>query len=300
MHIPYRKSLQRGQAFLIVVLVMVVALTVGLSIASRSLTNVRLTTEEVNSQRAFSAAEAGVEQLLQLYGSKANQSGNINNITLDLGTGTKISNATLTPVSSSLSGGSYQLLLNNGAYIAQDDGYDIWLTTYNTDPTQLYQNPWPGGAATGHLTVYWGDPAANTCDPSPQINTMAALEIIVIYNNRTNPQVARYLYDPCSTGRQAVNNFTAVSSSVNPQIGGKTFLYKVTIGITRGLIARVIPLYASAVMGIATDAALPAQGQLITATGVSGASSEVKRQVSYFQAWDALPSEYYHALFVRE
>src|SRR3990167_7914471 len=53
-----------GQILLIVVLAAVVSLTVGLSAISRTITNTRVTTEEANSQKALSAAEAGIEELL--------------------------------------------------------------------------------------------------------------------------------------------------------------------------------------------------------------------------------------------
>ena len=52
---------QKGQALLIVVLAMVVALTVGLSVVSRSITNLKNSQQEIDSQKALSAAEAGVE-----------------------------------------------------------------------------------------------------------------------------------------------------------------------------------------------------------------------------------------------
>jgi len=55
---------QSGQALLIVILVMVIALTVGLSVAVRTTTNIRTASEDENSQRAFSAAEAGVSKRL--------------------------------------------------------------------------------------------------------------------------------------------------------------------------------------------------------------------------------------------
>ncbi len=51
---------ESGQALLIVVLVMVVVLTMGLSVASRSITNLRIATEQDNSQASFSAVEAGI------------------------------------------------------------------------------------------------------------------------------------------------------------------------------------------------------------------------------------------------
>lgn len=43
---------------------MVIALTIGLSIAARSIINLQTTTEEEISQRAFSAAEAGIERAI--------------------------------------------------------------------------------------------------------------------------------------------------------------------------------------------------------------------------------------------
>lgn len=53
-----------GQAVLIVLLSMAVVLTIVLSILSRSITDVTLTGKEEEALRAFSAAEAGVEQAL--------------------------------------------------------------------------------------------------------------------------------------------------------------------------------------------------------------------------------------------
>ncbi len=47
---------QSGQALLIIVLVMVVALTIGLSVASRTITNLRTSREQASSQKALSAA----------------------------------------------------------------------------------------------------------------------------------------------------------------------------------------------------------------------------------------------------
>ena len=62
-----------GQTLLVVVLMMVVALTVSLSVVLRSVSNVRTSTDEENSSRAFSAAEAGLELALKTGGSIGNQ-----------------------------------------------------------------------------------------------------------------------------------------------------------------------------------------------------------------------------------
>lgn len=56
---------QSGQAGVIVLLISVVMVTVGLSIANRSVTDVRLSLQEEETTRAFDAAEAGVEDALR-------------------------------------------------------------------------------------------------------------------------------------------------------------------------------------------------------------------------------------------
>lgn len=53
-----------GQALVVVLLVVVVALAVGLSVATRNITNIKTATQTERSQRAFSAAEGGIENVL--------------------------------------------------------------------------------------------------------------------------------------------------------------------------------------------------------------------------------------------
>jgi len=56
--------MKSGQILILVLLIVVVSLAVGLSVASRNLTNLRISTQTQESQRAFSAAEGGVEDTL--------------------------------------------------------------------------------------------------------------------------------------------------------------------------------------------------------------------------------------------
>jgi Tfp pilus assembly protein PilX len=56
--------MKNGQALIVVLLLLSVLITVGLSVASRSVTEVSLTTTEEESSRALSAAEAGVEAVI--------------------------------------------------------------------------------------------------------------------------------------------------------------------------------------------------------------------------------------------
>lgn len=62
------KNHKSGQVVLIVLLVMVVVLTIGLSLISQSVTDISISKDEEESIRAFSAAEAGIEAALQNIG----------------------------------------------------------------------------------------------------------------------------------------------------------------------------------------------------------------------------------------
>lgn len=59
-----RMGQKRGQILILVLLIVVVALAVGLSVASRNITNLKTSTQTEQSQRAFTAAEGGIEDVL--------------------------------------------------------------------------------------------------------------------------------------------------------------------------------------------------------------------------------------------
>lgn len=271
---------EKGQALLIVVLVMVVALTVGLSLASRSITNLRNTTDEANSQAAFSAAEAGVEQAVKL-GSVTGPSV-ISGVSLNDKNNSQISNVSVAAINGD------EFLLNNGNPIFQDDGTDIWLSPHSDIPSQLFQSPW-----NGTLNVYWG----THTDPCQE----PAIELLIISGTKTSPTLSKYAYDSCSARRSGSNSFGAPplsgSFTVNGVNGSQTFNYSTAPIVTNGQLARIIPLYTAGIIGI-KGAGLPVQGKIITSTGTAGvSSSETVRKISFFQGYDALPSELFYSLF---
>jgi type II secretory pathway pseudopilin PulG len=59
-----KHELNSGQALLITLLVMAIVLSVALSVVARSVTDVSITSYEEEALRAFSAAEAGIEEVL--------------------------------------------------------------------------------------------------------------------------------------------------------------------------------------------------------------------------------------------
>lgn len=272
-----KSKLERGQILLIVVLVLVIGLVVGLSVATRSITNLRVSTEEENSQRAFSAAEAGVEQLLKTGSSSLNNP-NLGN------------NASFTATTNRISG--QQILVNGGKPVLKDDGVDVWLSTYPTYATPL---TWP------RFLVAWGEPGV-TCTSTPQ---PAAVEIIVISGPIAAPTSRTYAYDPCPRN----NNFNNLSGGTQNQIvNGKTFQYATDpddIQLTNALLVRIIPLYANAPIGVmpcdhtrldCAPSGLPEQGSTIESIG-RDLNSSTTRKIAVFQGHPKLPNEFFQYSF---
>ncbi len=263
---------QKGQTLLIVVLVMVISLTIGLSIASKTITNLRTTTEEVSSAQALSAAEAGVQQSI-----KTGQA-------VSAGSGFTSNNTTFTSSVTAISGLS--ILVNAGSIIPQDEGVDVWLIDHDSAGDLNFTNRWGG-----NMTIYWGS--------SSTVCNNAALEVIRITGTAASTAVStKSGYDPCSARQSGANgnNFTFVSSSPTT-ISGKTFYHSATLNnIVDGLVVRIIPLYTNTVLAVTGSNALPSQGSIVTSTGKS---SNVERKLSVVASYYSMPSQFFtYGLFV--
>lgn len=251
---------QKGQTLLIIVLIMVVALTVGLSVASRTITNLRNTREQASSQKALSAAEAGIEQAIK---SGASVGGSFSE------------NTTYTTTVGQVLGTS-PFLLNGGGKISKNDATYIWVTPYSTNPANLWQNPW-----SGNIIVYWGDSSGDCSN--------AAVEVAVISGSVASPVMTRFAYDPCSA-RRGTNNFSNTTAS-NTTIQGIRFYYQRSISISNALLVRVNPLYAESVIGASGSNALPQQGITVTSTGTS--DDKTQRKITVFQGYPEVPAEFF-------
>lgn len=265
------KLYQKGQTLLIVVLVMVVGLTIGLSIVSKSITNVRTTTEEANSAQALAAAEAGVAQAIQTNASISSSMPYSNNSTFTSSL-TQTSGQTISP-------------LNNGTIVQKDEGADLWLVEHDPAGVPDFGNPWGG---TG-MDIYWGDPSASCPN-------QAALEILLIKGFQNNPTSVRYAVDPCNPRGGTTGNYfvspTEVSTSPPFSIGSRDFLYRYSIsGIDKGLIARVTPIYTNALITAKSSTNFPSQGAVIVSTG-RAKDTTIQRKLNVFQGFSYLPIEY--------
>lgn len=254
------KNSQSGQILLVVVLAAVVSLTVGLSAVSRSITNTRVTTEEANSNKALSAAESGVEELLKNGATP---------ITKNFSNNSGFIAKTVPPPSNSTA------FLNNGDSILEDDGADIWLSTY----------PDYGSPKSGSLTVYYTD--SDNCTGE---NPSTAIEVILITNSKNNPWILRSAYDACPR-RNATGFDDPPGAPGTTLISGQNFTYQhsFTVNVTNGLIARVVPIYNNSKIAIrTTNFNLPSQGSNIESVGTSG---DTIRKITVFKPWPKIPSE---------
>lgn len=255
-----------GQALLLLVLLLTAVLTVGLSLVARNIANVRMATEESEAQRALSAAEAGLEQTL---------------LTDNFTTGTFLNNASFD--TTVVDTRSSAFLLNNGRVILKDEGADVWLSDYSPDPALNYANKW-----TGQISIYWGA-VTDACRTSEGINTMAAMEVIVISGSEDNPTIHQFTADPCAA-RRGYNDFNN-SDFGSYSVAGTAFVRRMDVVIPpNGIIARVIPLYANATIGITSATDLPKQGTIIESVGSAG---EVQRKISVFRENPSLPIEFF-------
>lgn len=176
----YYTSGSRGQVLLIVIITMIIALTAGLSIASRTITNLKLSKQNEDSQRAFQAATAGIERYIE-------------NLSPD-GTPNNLSNSSFKTNVVTVS--DSKLALNNNALVDQDRGIDLWLSTY-----PKFTSPISGSS----VTIYWGtQDQLNNCNV-PNTHASPALEVLLL-SNASTPTLTKYVYDPCS-GRRTDNHF---------------------------------------------------------------------------------------------
>lgn len=270
---------QRGQILIVTVFVLVVALTVGLSVVTRSITTIRTSAEEDNSQKAFSAAEAGIERALT------------SNAGTTL-TGNLAGDNSSYSVQTSLLTGD-EILANNGNFILKDDPVDIWLSDYSTDPTRSYLNPWPA-AGSRVLSIYWVAPSNS--DPNGDCSTNnaenfgpSALDISAITGSKATPKIAHFAFDPCSS-RAAVNKFSSVLPGAT--VAGTRFLYRADITFNSadpGLLIRILPLYSGTHIAI-KGTGLPSQGTIISSVGTNDGAS---RKIVSYQGYPKAPVELY-------
>lgn len=286
-------SNENGQALLLVLLGMAIVLTTVLSILSRSITDIAITSKEEEAYRAFSAAEAGVEKAL-IVGSSIGE--------------TTLGTAKFTAEVTNLAQGATEF-----AYpieILAGESMVTWFVGHDSDGNLVCDGDNP--CFTGDtLHVCWGKEGTGSSDAATP-----ALEISIFYattpGNYSTVRVARAAFDP-NGGRRGTNKFAAPDSG-NCEIEGMVYQFQKRINLAsldipalsylnqNGLQFASLKLFynnlVSHPIGIdanfAGNSLLPAQGIQISSSGVSG---EANRKINVFQSFGDIPSIFDSAVF---
>lgn len=290
------KKNTEGQALLLILLTMAVVLTVVLSILSRTITDITVTTREEEALRAFSAAEAGIEKAL-IVGSTQGPSGDAS------------FDASVTDFGQGQTEFIYPEELFSG------ESATIWLVEHN-DAGELVCDV-PGDCFTGsQMAICWGK------DGTPRDADAPAIEISIFYDadpsdeTYSDVKIARATADPyqppprVSGSPNYSPNYFDSNIDIDCTLGGQTLEFEKNIvfsdfGIDSSTAGRL--LFVKVRFFYNTDEAQPlgvdvsgsgsdlsSQGKKIESTGTSG---EANRKIEVFQSFGELPPIFDAVLF---
>ena len=256
---------QSGQVGIIIILIMIVLLTIGLSLASQTTKEVVLSNQEDESTRVFNAAEAGVEQAL---------------------------NTNLTSQSQSLITGTANVVGSNSTVnysIQKVTGLETRVPQGGTAMIKL-ADPGTAPAVTG-IALNWSK-------EQPCSQTPATLLIeIFSYDPTTNPKTTvRYqVLAPCDYGDGNAPNTIINPTGTN---NGYYTSYNLSVG-AKDTLVRIKPFYNDTnISVIGVGGTLPVQSYLIQSTAANqlGTGNET-RSVQVNRTLSMAPSIMDYVLF---
>lgn len=271
------KSFSRsGQTAVFVFILLVVGLTIGLSLSSRTIRDLQGSTGSDLSSRAFAAAEAGVEDALRQ---------NLGNIA----TGQYTAPARF-PTD------------NQSTYSYKVDKSPSFNQVVSADTAvQLNLKADNGSLFTGNLQIYWvkvSDSVENASGSRP------SLEITLVKNNAGTYSLTKYavnadtrsnnFQNPDGTTQGPVTN--SLPNYTSGQGGNQTYANLATVAISssdKAEAVRIRPLYNKSSI-TAQGSGLPAQSYVITSQGIAGTSTRV---VQVTRSIPALPAIFDYVLF---
>ena len=262
------KKTENGQALIIILLVMAVGLTIGLSVVSRSVTDIRVSQQEEEAARALSAAEAGIEESLKA------------------GTATDVTIGEITAdVVETAQGGGEKFVFSEK--VKEGETKTIWLAEHNSDGDLIEDRFY----TADNLDVCW-----EKTDPE------TALEVTIFYKESSDGsyRVARGAYDAKASARG--NDFEPPDSGGCAGLGRKKRLIWNDFGIDSSsdilLALRLRALYNQASVGVQAaggGAVLPSQGRCYESTATT--ASGITRKVRQCQSYKTPPGIFDYVLF---
>ena len=287
---------ESGQILIIILLVLVVAVSIVLSLSARSLTDIRTTTSTEQSNRAYFAAEAGIERALQ----QIKDDPNVVSGTGITGSNNPLGNQAQYAGVIEITGGSP---LAFGFDALKDQTVQVNLKP-NINQSDYNQADFGIGSGST-LSVFWHVGA----DADPR----AALEISVLRVNSSGTYVIdRYGCDP-NGSRQSTNGLTcnqpgftynAVNCDSNIGTSNKgesvDYCYSASIPSSaanfKSILMRIRPLYSNDGVAVRYNGGnLPQQGYKITSTGSS--TEGASRKLEVYRSFPSLPTVFDFVLY---
>lgn len=269
---------EKGQVVVILLLIMMVVLAIGLAAVTRSINEVSTSTKTEQTSRAFSAAEAGLEKIIQEFGNK-----NTGIITLG-------NNSSFSATSEDN--------LPDKAFESPNAGKDTFAQIWLANPSDLSQVY----SATS-FEIYFGDAKIDYTDTT---NIKPAIEVHVISKNGNNYESYKAFLDSddkrVGLGK---NEFQDCSVNNNPaeiatNFGNtRKFYSKCLVSGYNNypVLVRVRILYSDDSHPVALkpiNGTLPIQAKVITSTGFSG---ESQRKIQVSKQQDVMPFFFDFALY---
>lgn len=277
-------------------LIIVVALAVGLTVTTRSLTEIKTSSKGERGTRSFSAAEAGLEKIIQQDPLSALDPNPTPISQTDLG-----NESNYAATSTLLPKPNQALAYPFPPGVGKADFAHFWLA----DPINL--SPYYADTnATQNIVVYFGnpsDPDYTSTDEAVKEKSIPAIEVNLVTRAGTTYKSNKGFYDPFSA-RSLKNKFTAISlncpSIVNATVStsnndngvNESFYCKANVTIPSAeipLLIRVRILYSDKKQKLAVGppsecsytagqtpikCSLPPQAKLYISTGTSGQSQK--------------------------
>src|SRR3989304_6529606 len=179
MNLPKRRfsklKSQKGQILVLFLLILVVGLAIVLSVASRTITDLRTSTTSDESNRAYFAAEAGLEEALQEIESTGSLSTPLSLDFNDINT---------TATTQVVAGTGEREVFVYPFPVERDDVAQVMMLN---DPDD-FTDGWLGG----ELTIWWGT------DPAGVTSTNQPLEASGLYHDGSF-KITKFGFDPVSS-----------------------------------------------------------------------------------------------------
>jgi hypothetical protein len=280
---------ESGQALLLILLAMSTVVTITLSVVSRTVSDIAVTTVEEESLRAFSAAEAGVEEALV---GDITPGSTIEDVVTGIRTepGASEYNADVT---------GFPEVVDEYVYpreVLSGETATVWLMSHDANDILVCGTGNPCFTSRT-LRMCWSKGSGSGTTP--------AVEASLVYEEAGQIRMSKAVYDP-SSGR------TPGASSpdgTNCTVAGQNFGYRkdisfASLGVstpTAGVLKmiRFRMLYNDRPQTLAVDGmgtSLPSQGRKIDSTGTSGEST---RRVEVYALYPDVPAVFDSALFSR-